>query len=49
MYEIGLIESLVFWCPSFFKFRHKVDTLKSILYKNRYPQGLVKPGNSCII
>ena len=40
-YKIGLIKSLLFWCFSlcsdFIKFHHKIDKLKSILYKKQLP------------
>ena len=44
-YKIGLIKSLLFLCFSlyfsFIKFHHEIDKLKSILYKNSYPRGLI--------
>ena len=44
-YKIGLIKSLLFLCfslySSFIKFHHEIDKLKSILYKNSYPRGLI--------
>ena len=44
-YKIGLIKSLLFRCYSlcsdFIKFHHKIDKLKSILYKNSDPHDLI--------
>ena len=45
-YKIGLIKSLLFrcfsFCSDFIKFHHEIDKLKSMLYKNSYPRGLVE-------
>ena len=45
-YKIGLIKSLLFrcfsFCSDFIKFHHEIEKLKSILYKNSYPRGLVE-------
>ena len=44
-YKTGLIESLLFrcfnWCSHFVKFHHKINILKSILYKNSCPRDFV--------
>ena len=43
-YKIGLIKSLFQCfrlCSDFIKFRHEIDKLKSILYKNSYPRDLL--------
>ena len=44
-YKTGLIASLLFrcfnWCSDFVKFHHKINILKSILYKNSCPRDFV--------
>ena len=44
-HKIDLIKSLLFRCFSlcsdFIKFHYEIDELKSILYKNSYPQDLI--------